>query len=414
MAGCVRLKAEWSPESSRLLVSVSHFAPCCATTSNPWDTSGEQACSLSSSWHGSALSSRQPVNENDNDNGATAAAAADFCQHLIGLMNGSMWVEDAYASGVEGIPGTRVYVEFQGISASRLESPSMRSVPSTLYDESTPPFPLLDLTHGTLDLTHGARTTAPWPVLPHQDATECSRTTYGACPLFASNTGDKRDAQGEELLSHQGASAITKDEESPVPQAVTIGACCIRQEGAPYSDNVNKKEVPGLPTSQARPLPEKMSILVVDDDPILRKMATRALRRLSSLWELQEAASGEAAIELVQQELQKQQQFDVILMDQYMSPAGQRGGSFSSSDSMLLSSVIGDGDEEQSSSTLRGTQTVQRLREMGATRSIICGLSANHLEDAFLASGAKAFRLKPFPCRKDALESFLLRILYKE
>jgi DNA-binding response OmpR family regulator len=58
---------------------------------------------------------------------------------------------------------------------------------------------------------------------------------------------------------------------------------------------------------------------------------------------------------------------------------------------------------------LLGTETVRMLRAKGVNCRI-CGLSANNLEDSFLDAGADCFVLKPFPCRKDALESELIRI----
>lgn len=59
---------------------------------------------------------------------------------------------------------------------------------------------------------------------------------------------------------------------------------------------------------------------------------------------------------------------------------------------------------------LLGTETAQAMRAKGV-KSTLCGLSANDLEQQFFNSGADAFLLKPFPCKKDALTWELLQIL---
>lgn len=58
-------------------------------------------------------------------------------------------------------------------------------------------------------------------------------------------------------------------------------------------------------------LPLNLSVLFVDDDRNLRKLAMRALRRVCPHWYIREAASGETAISLCESEY-----FDIIFMDQ--------------------------------------------------------------------------------------------------
>jgi CheY-like chemotaxis protein len=128
-------------------------------------------------------------------------------------------------------------------------------------------------------------------------------------------------------------------------------------------------------------LPEKLSILFVDDDMLLRKLFARSIRKLMPAWEIHEASNGETALRLVDGNT-----FDIIFMDQYMA----------SVDKQLL-----------------GTETVRALRAKGVT-SRICGLSANDMEKPFLRNGANGFLIKPFPCTKDPLTRDLLRILYEE
>jgi hypothetical protein len=59
---------------------------------------------------------------------------------------------------------------------------------------------------------------------------------------------------------------------------------------------------------------------------------------------------------------------------------------------------------------LLGTETVLKMRAKGVD-SLICGLSANDVEDQFLNAGGNYFMYKPFPCKKDALQDELLNML---
>lgn len=60
-----------------------------------------------------------------------------------------------------------------------------------------------------------------------------------------------------------------------------------------------------------------------------------------------------------------------------------------------------------------GTETVRALRSKGY-QGLICGLSANAMQEAFLAAGADAFMYKPFPCEKGPLTKELARIIYPD
>jgi len=131
-------------------------------------------------------------------------------------------------------------------------------------------------------------------------------------------------------------------------------------------------------TTPETTLPRKLSVLLVDDDAIVRKLFIRSVGRIVPDWELQEAANGETAILLAESN-----KYDLIFVDQYMA----------SVDKQLL-----------------GTETVRALRANGV-ESIICGLSANDLEQQFKDAGADAFIMKPFPCQKAALERELERVL---
>ena len=129
-----------------------------------------------------------------------------------------------------------------------------------------------------------------------------------------------------------------------------------------------------------RELPKNLSVLLVDDDKILRKMLARSIRRIAPSWEIREADSGETAIALVQEGVV----FDLIFMDQYMA----------SSERQML-----------------GTEVVKALRSHGVNAARICGLSANDMSAAFLEVGADHFLLKPFASDMAMLQKDMLQAL---
>lgn len=173
-----------------------------------------------------------------------------------------------------------------------------------------------------------------------------------------------------------GARFVLRLNVSPVdPNTLSISP-----ESAPSSQSIDesKGEKALVYTPASIKLPEALTILIVDDDMIVRKMLSRSLKRLAQSWKIQEASNGETAIQLAARE-----SFDLIFLDMYMASV-----------------------EKQ----LLGTETAQSLRVNGC-KSCICGLSANEMEDAFLKAGANAFMLKPFPCDSDALKAEIVRIL---
>jgi CheY-like chemotaxis protein len=134
-------------------------------------------------------------------------------------------------------------------------------------------------------------------------------------------------------------------------------------------------------SSTVEGLPAKFSVLFVDDDLVLRKLFMRSLKRAVPHWNIAEAPHGEAAIELIGDDVDK---FGLIFMDQYMA-----------------------GVEKH----MLGSETVEILRHRGVT-CCICGLSANNKENEFLKAGADFFILKPFPFEKELLKNELARLVY--
>ena len=146
------------------------------------------------------------------------------------------------------------------------------------------------------------------------------------------------------------------------------------------SSKNNKNKSQKEDSSAAKDLPVSMSVLIVDDDKINRKLFSRSVKKIAPQWNIHGAGSGEEALEVV---ANAEKGFDLIFMDQYM------------------------GTE---SNVLLGSDTVAELRNRG-NESIICGMSANDVETLFDDAGADAFIFKPLPFRQDALTRELKRIL---
>jgi len=154
-----------------------------------------------------------------------------------------------------------------------------------------------------------------------------------------------------------------------------------------HADPTEEETGKSSPSSSKASIPtellENLSVLFVDDDNVLRKLFCRAIKKAAPTWSVAEAASGEAALQLVVGS-EHSKSYDLIFMDQYMA----------STEKQML-----------------GTETVVKLRSRDVDCTI-CGLSANNMEEAFLNAGADAFLLKPFPCGRKALERELARILH--
>ena len=125
-------------------------------------------------------------------------------------------------------------------------------------------------------------------------------------------------------------------------------------------------------------LPKVLNVLFIDDDRVLRKLFGRTIKMVAPDWIIREAANGETAILLAQEE-----EFDIIFCDMYMASV-----------------------EKQ----LLGTETVAELRSNGC-KSRICGLSANDKEMEFLEAGADYFLFKPIPCEANILQKTLHRVI---
>ena len=65
--------------------------------------------------------------------------------------------------------------------------------------------------------------------------------------------------------------------------------------------------------SAAAELPEKISVLFVDDDAILRKLFRRSLKKVAPQWIVDEAASGETGLAKAEA-----MTYDLVFVDQYV------------------------------------------------------------------------------------------------
>jgi signal transduction histidine kinase/CheY-like chemotaxis protein len=245
-----------------------------------------------------------------------------LCKHMSTLLNGEISLDETFDSGIEGCPGSRIVMNLKipPMTTEEYESKLVSETPKNSA-ASEPPAKVF--------LPVGVETS--------------------------------RDFRGEE-----------KEEEN-----VDTETSC----GGRVEEEI-KRDLENQMMEEPQELPEKMSVLFVDDDLVLRKLFTRSLRRVAPQWNIQEASNGEAAVRLVEEN----NEFDLMFIDQYMASV-----------------------EKQ----MLGTETTRALRLIGVT-SRICGLSANDVEEAFIRAGADLFMSKPFPCEKEALKRELLNCIYSK
>jgi CheY-like chemotaxis protein len=181
---------------------------------------------------------------------------------------------------------------------------------------------------------------------------------------------------GTRFVMHMRQSPLGTDGESSIVSEQFGGS---RRQVFSANSSETRGSVFSISERIREELPNNLSVLFVDDDAMLRKMFGRVLKNaVGPTWSIQEASNGETALRIVEEE-----QFDLIFVDQYMASV-----------------------EKQ----LLGTETVAAMRAKGVT-SIICGLSANDVEDQYMKAGANYFLYKPFPCKADALRDELLQML---
>ena len=310
-----------------------------------------------------------------------------ICKNLSQLMGATIWLDETYDSQVPNQPGARFVIDLNipplppsycdetgGIFVSSNHPPKISNqdflpcfvgnTPSAVQDLQFDPESLLACSD-TSDKAAASASADIEELSPpqeeKQESEDIASTDVPASALHRAGLGDPR--VGEPPL------AITRP---PL-----MNGPCLMKSASIESSSVE--------------LPSRLRVLFVDDDATLRKLFARSIRRLAPEWELQEAPNGETALELVKMNnSDKEPYYDLIFVDMYMASTSQK-------------------------KQLLGTETVTLLRKECINSNdkscIICGLSANDLEEQFLDAGANTFVLKPFPCKKDEMRREMLRVL---
>ena len=249
----------------------------------------------------------------------------NLSKKLMDSLDGDIWLDDSYDSRLEGCPGPCFVVQ-------------LNTVP--LDVEST---------------------------LPPSD-TDSYNNSHMSGPTDEGATEKPTDPPRSHTVTH---------DKEPTDDSKPAGVLISQEPPNTISPSIPSGSTPE-PPSQELILPEDISVLFVDDDAVLRKLFMRGIRRVAPTWKIQEASSGETALQLCEAN-----NFDLIFMDQYMASVEKR---------------------------LLGTETVAAMRS-NCVASAICGLSANDIRDSFLGAGANDFVLKPMPCKPDSLRAMLAKIL---
>jgi len=206
------------------------------------------------------------------------------------------------------------------------------------------------------------------------------------------------EEQGEEDDKKEGSTML------PLPTALQMAPTGEATSTIP-SDAIDDPQQSGKITE----LPKNLSVLFVDDDMVLRKLFSRTLKKINPTWNCKEASSGEMAIELISSRAEERvEESTDDFTDEVQSGNGNRGKEEPDCgfDLIFMDQYMASVQKQ-----LLGTETVRKIRANGFYKPIICGLSANDVEDAFYHAGSDAFMFKPFPCKKDELEKELLKVM---
>jgi CheY-like chemotaxis protein len=315
-----------------------------------------------------------------------------ICKSLSEAIGADIWLDEAYQSEIPGCPGARFIVDLHLPPESSRMRPTS---PCQVHDGTN--F-IADSTEDSLETAndqqalpvenrgiHAIRDEeATFPDLVEDDVLNVA--DFGTGPTNASSAVSPAAARALPLLD--ASPRISQfDKARPISEKFES---CPNSEGESLNENVQEQnlEFPASPRQRDPPsssshhhseLPDHLSVLFVDDDRTLRKLFCRSVKRIRPNWTVDEAPNGEAALEVV-----RSRKYDLIFMDQYM---------------------------ESTQVTLNGTECVRLMRVAGVA-STICGLSANEVEDQFMAAGADSFLLKPFPFERESLQKALSHVLY--
>ena len=324
-----------------------------------------------------------------------------LCKKMMNLMGGCLFIDEDYNSGIEGCPGTRFVIQLKipplqlnkmmvEPKVSAIDRARLRRWHMIANTEFSGGLSSINSMENLTDSAHSSMSSMSKEVPLDAGLSESESNPRSQEPcvnVTKSTSGVDPATKNPEEQKNSGSAMV------PLPNMLhqTSTESGVSFSPGPIND---AKQL-----SKLTELPKNLSVLFVDDDMVLRKLFSRVLKKINPTWNCKEASSGEAAIELLTSNAEcnggfedehgnAQQEcdcgFDLIFMDQYMASVQKQ---------------------------LLGTETVRAIRAKGFNKPIICGLSANDVEDAFYHAGSDAFMFKPFPCKKDVLEKELLKVI---
>jgi signal transduction histidine kinase/CheY-like chemotaxis protein len=182
----------------------------------------------------------------------------NLSKKLMKTLNGDLYLDDLYHSGIEGCPGACFVIDLNSALVDIEKAFQSNTVNS--------PMGASELTPSTLDIETGRTPQNGLGCRNQKDSLSCGNVQLNGAgnqsPLFS------LDSAGTESGS---------------------------------------EEVPSQ-------IPPNLSVLFVDDDVVLRKLFVRGIKKVAPLWKIEEASSGETALRLCEMET-----FDLIFLDQYMA-----------------------------------------------------------------------------------------------
>jgi two-component system, NarL family, sensor histidine kinase EvgS len=126
------------------------------------------------------------------------------------------------------------------------------------------------------------------------------------------------------------------------------------------------------PIEEIRPIENPLKILIIDDIKMNRSMLSRRFQKcIAPNCSIKEATTGEESLSICENE-----EFDVIIVDQYMHEAG---------------------------GVMVGTDAIIAMRRLKVD-SVIIGCSGNDLDSKFIAAGADLIWKKPMPSNSEIIQ----------
>lgn len=321
-----------------------------------------------------------------------------LCKKLTELMGGGLSIDSTYNSGIAGHPGTRFLVQLF-VPPLQLDDEELEEAYETCALSDEKPVDTTIATKETARTPSEVLTLAEvWQgkALPRRPSRNGRRVCHaGEVSVLAK--GSMHDATVKTASLYESSSTLMSNSGHDLgdPSSRSFAVNCLDDSTSISSNPASTvagdisrgNDTEGV-IEDEKELPENLRVLFVDDDMVLRKLFSRTLKKLNPTWTVQEASNGETAIQICTERTDNGDNpppaFDLIFMDQYMASVQKQ---------------------------LLGTETVRALRSKGIVEPIICGLSANDVEGAFMEEGSDAFMFKPFPCKPDPLKEELLRIL---